>query len=53
MIINLSLVLINLKKKIKANKEQWNKEVEQLQSLLVNVNQFVTDCVELDSLNIK
>lgn len=44
---------LNLKKKIKANKEQWNKEVEQLQSLLVNVNQFVTDCIELDSLNIK
>ena len=44
---------LNLKKKIKANKEQWNKEVEQLQDLLVNVNQFVTDCVELDSLNIK
>lgn len=44
---------LNLKKKIKTNKEQWNKEVEQLQSLLVNVNQFVTDCVELDSLNIK
>lgn len=44
---------LNLKKKIKANKEQWNKEVEQLQSLLVNVNQFVTDCTELDSLNIK
>lgn len=44
---------LNLKKKIKANKEQWNKEVEQLQNLLVNVNQFVTDCVELDSLNIK
>lgn len=44
---------LNLKKKIKANKEQWNKEVEQLQDLLVNVNQFVTDCVELDNLNIK
>ena len=44
---------LNLKKKIKANKEQWNKEVEQLQDLLVNVNQFVTDCTELDSLNIK
>ena len=44
---------LNLKKKIKANKEQWNKEVEQLQDLLVNVNQFVTDCIELDSLNIK
>lgn len=44
---------LNLKKKIKANKEQWDKEVEQLQSLLVNVNQFVTDCIELDSLNIK
>lgn len=44
---------LNLKKKIKANKEQWNKEIEQLQDLLINVNQFVTDCVELDSLNIK
>ena len=44
---------LNLKKKIKANKEQWNKEVEQLQDLLVNVNQFVTDCTELDSLNLK
>lgn len=44
---------LNLKKKIKANKEQWKKEVEQLQNLLVNVNQFVTDCTELDSLNIK
>ena len=44
---------LKLKKKIKANKEQWNRELEELQNVTLKVSSFVEDCLSLDEQKIE
>lgn len=44
---------LRLKKKIKANKEQWNRELEELQNVALKVSSFVEDCLSLDEQKIE